>query len=146
MSVAADWELAPAGWMAQLKGMRDRADEGAGNSLVRVYASVRPATVNDAISGTPQAEIYLAKPSGVFSGNAFMLQARDAGGALVLQSGLPRWADWVAADGTILLRANVSDMANDGGWKVEGSATPEGETSPRLYSGGIVLLGTAVLT
>lgn len=146
MSVSAEWELANAGFMAQLKGLRDRADEGTGNSIVLIYTEARPTSIADSHGFTPQASIVLARPSGIFSGNAFVLQARDPGGVMVAKSGIPRWADWVAADGTILLRANVSDMNNGGGWKVEGAETAEGETSPRLYSGGIVLLGSAVLT
>lgn len=142
----AEWELSNAAWMAQLKGLRDRADEGSGNSAVHLYTEARPNNVADTHGYTPQAIIVLAKPSGIFSGNAFVLQARDAGGTMVAKSGAPRWADWIAADGTILLRANVSDMSNGGGWKVEGAETAEGDTSPRLYSGGLVLLGSAVLT
>lgn len=146
MSVTADWEISSAAQLAQLQGLADRADAGAGNSIVRLYITSRPASIADSNADSPQAEIMLAKPCGSISGSSFVLHARDAEGSRVAFSGIPRWADWVAADGTVLLRANVSDTANAGGWKVEGAETPEGETSPRLYLGGLVILGTAVLT
>ena len=95
---------------------------------------------------TPQAEVVLLKPCAAIVDGALVMYPRDVEGTLVMSTGLPRWADWVAADGSIIATSNCTDAANGGGWQLEGGETPAGETSPLLYAGGLVQLGETALT
>lgn len=140
-----DWEIGPELALAQLLAAITRADQGAGNSRVRVYTTDRPATLADAHSDIPQAEIVLAKPcASIVAGVLVMHPLDDA--SMVMHTGLPRWGDWVAASGAVLARADVTDMAHGGGWRLAGGETPDGETSPLLRAGGLVQLGATALT
>ncbi|WP_423458039.1 hypothetical protein [Ottowia sp. VDI28] len=128
---------------AQLAASLTRADQGAGFSRVRLYTTDRPDTPG-VHSDTPQAVIALTKPCGALAGGVLSLTAADPG--MVMAQGMPRWAEWIAADGALLADGTVTDMDNGGDFRVEGATTPEGETSPMLYTGGLVTLGTVVLT
>ncbi|MPT03587.1 MAG: hypothetical protein E2582_05110 [Delftia sp.] len=146
MSVSSDWEISTTTAAAQLAGMLVRADMGSVNSRLSIYTTQRPARITDNHASTAQAEIVLAKPCGVVVGGALVLYVRDSAGALVQFNGLPRWAEWTAGDGAVLTRCDVSDMDNGGGIRLIGGTTPEGETSPMLYAGGLVQLGVVALT
>jgi hypothetical protein len=140
-----EWEISAATAAAQLAGLLARADTGAGSSRITCYTTTRPALITDAHADVPQAEIALAKPCGAIVDGALVLYPADAAGAMVQAAGLPRWAEWIAADGVVLTRCDVTDMEHGGGIRLVGGATPEGETSPMLYPGGLVQLGLVAL-
>ncbi|AVS75636.1 hypothetical protein [Paracidovorax cattleyae] len=138
------WEVGPELSLAQLLATIARADQGSGFARVRVYTSDRPASIS-AHSEIPQVEIVLAKPcASVVGGVLVMHPAEDA--SMVMQTGIPRWGDLVAASGAILARADVTDTEHDGGWRLVAGETPAGETSPLLRAGGLVQLGATALS
>lgn len=144
--MSADWETSAALVAAQLQASLARADQGAAPSSVRLYTTTRPATIADAHADTPQAVINLAKPCGALVDGALVWYPADPAGAMVAHQGLPRWAEWVAGDGVVLTRCDVTDMDGGGGLRVTGGTTPAGETSPMLYPGGLVQIGLVALT
>lgn len=140
------WETSAALATAQLAASIVRADAGANPSAVYLYTTARPATIATVHSDTPQASIALAKPCGALVADELVWHMADPAGAMVQTTGLPRWAEWVAGDGVVLARCDVTDLDHDGGLKVLGGTTPEGETSPMLYAGGMVQIGQVALT
>ena len=139
------WRVGPETSLAQLAATIVFADTGAGNARVRIYTSVRPADLGGA-SDTPQAEIALAKPCATLVDGVLVLHPLDGDGAMVLSPGLPRWGEWVSAAGVIVTDGSVTDLEHDGDFRVAGGETPDGETSPLLYAGGLVLLGETSLS
>lgn len=137
------FRIGPALSAAQIAATLTRADAGEGTSRVRLYTTSRPATPGTH-SDTPQAEITLTKPCGSIV--AGVLSLTPSAPAMVMSLGIPRWAEWIAADGAFLADGTVTDMDGDGDFRVEGAATPDGETAPMLYPGGMVTLGTVALT
>ena len=136
--MSAVWEVGPQAAAAQLAATIARADQGAGFARVRIYTTPQPASISVPRTDTPQAEVVLLKPCAAIVDGALVMYPRDVEGALVMSPGLPRWADWVAADGSIIAASNCTDPANGGGWQLQGGDTTEGETSPLLYAGGLV--------
>lgn len=141
-----EWEISQATVLAQLQGTLTRANAGAGNAQLLLYTTERPVPITTTHTDTPQAAIVLAKPCGAIVDDALVLYVADPAGALVQTGGMPRWAEWVAGDGAVLTRCFVTDMDHEGGIRVIGGTTPEGETSPMLYAGGLVQLGLVALT
>lgn len=141
-----DWEISPALALAYLAAAVARADDGVGASRVLLYTTAPPAAITDAHTDAPQAHIDLTKPCGHIDSGALVLTPAVAAGAMVQATGMPRWAEWVAADGVLLTRCLVTDIDHDGGIRVVGGATPPGETSPMLYAGGLVQLALVALT
>ena len=137
------WSIGPVMALAQLQATAARSDQGGGNARVRIYLDVPEDFLG--ARGQLQAEIVLAKPGATIVDGKLVMHVRDASGAMVLATGLPRWADWHAADGALLAGGQVSDALHDGPWRVAGGETPAGETSPLLYAGGLVLLGETSL-
>lgn len=131
------WRIGSALQLVQMQATLARADQGAGNSRVRLYTTPRPAVLG-AHADTPQSEIVLADPCGAIVGGELSLAPSAAG--MVMHTGLPRWGEWIAADGSLLADGSVTDMDGDGDFQVTGGATPEGESSPLLYAGGLVVL------
>ncbi len=144
--MSAVWEIGPEAAAAQLAATIARADEGPGFACVRIYTTPQPASIAVPRTDTPQAEVVLLKPCASIVDGVLVMHPRDVEGALVLSNGLPRWADWVAADGSIIATSNCTDPANGGGWQLEGGETPAGETAPLLYAGGLVQLGATALS
>ena len=144
--MTAVWEVGPEAAAAQLAATITRADQGAGFARVRIYSTAQPASVTVPRTDAPQAELVLLKPCAAIVGGVLVFAPRDVEGTLVLSTGLPRWADWVAADGAIVATSNCTDTSNGGGWQLAGGDTPPGETSPLLYAGGLVQLGATALT
>lgn len=139
------WEIGPATALAQLQATAARSDLGTGNAHVRIYTEL-PADFLGA-RGPLQAEITLAKPgSATVVNGKLVLHVRDAAGAMVMATGIPRWADWHAADGALLAGGEVSDAEHAAPWRILGGQTPEGDTSPLLYAGSLVQLGETELT
>ena len=129
--------------LAQLQATLTRADAGAGNARLRIYTTARPATLG-AHADTPQCEIVLAKPCALVDAAGMQL-VQDAPG-MVLSSGLPRWAEFVAADGTVLTDGSATDAAGGGDFRLSGAETPVGETSPMFFAGGLMSIGPGRLT
>ena len=143
--MSAEWEVGGALALAQLQATIARADLGGGNARVRTYTTARPPTIDTPHTDTPQAVIVLAKPcASIVGGLLVMHPLEDA--TMVMSTGLPRWGEWVAADGAVLARAYVTDMDHGGGFRLLGAETPAGETSPLLLAGGLVQLGVTALT
>ena len=131
--------------LAQLAATLAFADDAAGASVIHLYADASAAT-GTVPQAAPLATIALAQPCGSITGGALVLVPADAGGALVQATGVPRAAHWVRFDGTLVAAGTVTDAANGGDFVVAGAATAVGETSPTLYAGGKVLLGSVALT
>lgn len=144
--MSGEWEITTTLALAELAGALTRANTGAGNSKISLYTTTRPASIYDPHADVPQAEIVLAKPCGAIVGGALVLYPLDPAGAMVMMQGMPRWAEWLAADGALLTRCDVTDLDHGGGIRVTGGKTPDGETSPMLYVGGLVQLGLVALT
>ncbi|MBF9267007.1 hypothetical protein I4I83_23625 [Acidovorax cattleyae] len=133
--------------LAQLEATIARADAGSGRCRVRLHTTPpRPGSVGDAAGGTPQAEIILAKPCASIVGSALVWHAEDAGGALVMLAGIPRWGVWIGASGIVVAEGSVTDAAHGGDFRVAGGTTPDGEESPLLLAGGLVVLAPSALT
>ncbi len=130
---------------AQLAATITFADGAAQPSRILLYTTGQPATGGDA-GGSPQAEIVLAKPCATLTASGLVLHPADAGGTMVLADGIPRWGRWVRGDGLLVADGTVSDITHSGDFRLAGGATPDGDTSPMLYAGGMVLLGTLTLT
>ena len=128
---------------AQMQATLTRADKGTGTARIRIYATARPAQPG-AHSDTPICEIELAKPCGSVQGGKITLTASSPG--MVMQPGIPRWAEWLATDGALLMDASVTDAENGGDFIVGGAATAPGETAPYFMAGAMLVLGTVAFT
>lgn len=139
------WRISLDAQRAQLLGTVAALDAGMFHACVRVYSEARPDQLGGGIEH--MAEITLAKPCGtVTAEGVLVLQALEPEGVLVLTSGIPRWAELVAGDGTVLLDGGVTDLANDGCFRVGGAATPAGDNSPQFYAGMLLQLSATALT
>ena len=94
--MSAVWEVGPEAAAAQLAATIARADQGAGFACVRIYTTPQPASIAVPRTDTPQAEVVLLKPCAAIVDGALVMYPRDVEGTLVMSTGLPRWADWVA--------------------------------------------------
>lgn len=128
---------------AQIAASLARADTGTDSAQVLIYATTRPASPG-VHSDTPQVTLTLTKPCGAITAGVLALTALAPG--LVQATGLPRWAEWRAADGALLADGSVTDAAGDGDFKIAGGETPAGETSPMLYIGALAALAEVALT
>lgn len=124
--MTAPLELGPEHIAAQLAATLVFANRGATGQF-KVYLD------NDVL----QIAVPLANPCGVIAGGDLRLIAQEAGGALILVSGIPRRAEWLNGEGKLVVRGTVSDGAHDGNFRIEGGLTPAGETGPMLYAGGL---------
>ena len=139
------WRIAPGASAEQLATTVLYADTGPANAKVRLYSTTLP-TVPGAHTDTPMAEVTLAKPCATVANGVLALHPLDAGGAMVLSSGIPRWGEWVNGAGALIVDGTVTDADHDGDFKVAGGSTPSGDNSPLLFAGGLVLLGDTSLT
>lgn len=139
------WRIGPGTSAVQLAATVVFADAGTANARVRLYSTARP-TAPGEHTDTPMSEVVLAKPCATVSGGVLTLHPLDAGGAMVLSAGIPRWGEWVNGSGVLIVDGTVTDDAHDGDFKVAGGATPDGDNSPLLFAGGLVLLGETSLT
>jgi hypothetical protein len=120
---------------AQLAASIVFADTGALASRIFLYDG--PAGTGDLL-----AEVALSKPCGTLAAGALTLHPAKAGGALVLLTGIPRSGVWLSGEGKLVTLGTVTDVDNGGDFLVSGATTAAGETSPTLYAGGVVLLGS----
>ncbi len=130
--------------LVQLAASLAFADSGAEPSRVLLYADAGVAT-GAAPTGSPLAEIALAKPCGTIAAGKLTLHPADPAGTMVLANGTPRAARWVSGEGKLVAAGTVTDMAHLGDFRVGGAPTAPGDDSPALYAGGLVLLGDVVL-
>ncbi|WOI47688.1 hypothetical protein [Acidovorax sp. BLS4] len=144
--MSSTWRIGPEVALAQLEATIARADAGSGRCRVRLHTTDRPSSISGAVGGTPQAEIVLAKPCASIVGGALVWHAEDAGGALVMVAGIPRWAVWIGASGIVVAEGSVTDADHGGDFRVLGGTTPDGEQSPLLLAGGLVVLAASALT
>ncbi|WP_313603978.1 hypothetical protein [Comamonas jiangduensis] len=139
-----EWRLGGALLLAQLQATLARLDIGAtGNACVRLYTTARPEDMGT--SPAPWLEIPLARPAGVIADGLLVLQPQSVAGTMVLTSGVPRWAELVAADGTVLAEGGVTAEGVGGCFEVAGGTVPDGEVVPVFYAGGLVTLTGSAL-
>lgn len=146
MSSTGTWRVGPATALAQLQATISVADSGTGPAKVRIYTTARPAGIGGAAGAIPQAEVVLAKPCATLENGALVLHPASANGAMVMTTGIPRWAEWVSGAGDVVADGSVTDMDNWGDFRLVGGVTPAGEISPLLQAGGLVVLGATTLT
>ena len=142
------WTISPGVATAQLQATMAFADTGApiaGAARLQLFTSTKPAPGANPASA-PQAEIVLATPCGTITAGVWSLTAADPAGALVLETGIPRWARWLSATGTWVADGTVTDAAGSGDIRISGGQTPVGETGPLLFAGGLALLGSTAFT
>lgn len=129
---------------ARNAGAIARADDGAGKASIRLYTGA---------GGTLLATRTLAKPCAAVRPADGRIELADSADVdLVAATGAAMWADWVAADGTVLAGGLVTDEAGFAG--AAGSATDTGDVGPwvlagtsgtQLYAGGVVALTSGVI-
>lgn len=139
------WDISQAVADVQLQATMVFADTGAGSARLQLFTSAKP-DPGEPAGTAAQVEIVLAKPSGTITGGVWSLTPAEPGGALVLATGIPRWGRWISASGAWVADGTVSDLAGTAAIRIGGGATPEGETAPMLYAGGLALLGTTAFT
>lgn len=139
-----EWRLGGPLLQAQLQATLARLDIGTtGHACVRLYTTSRPESMGT--SPAPWLEIPLARPSGAVVDGLLVLQPQSAAGVMVLTSGIPRWAELVAADGAVLAEGGVTVEGVGGCFEVAGGAVPDGEMAPQFYAGGLVTLTGSAL-
>lgn len=139
-----EWRLGSALLLAQLQATLARLDIGAtGNACVRLYTTARPEEMGT--SPAPWLEIPLARPAGVIADGLLVLQPQGVAGTMVLTSGVPKWAELVAADGAVLAEGGVTADGVGGCFEVAGGTVPDGEVAPVFYAGGLVTLTGSAL-
>lgn len=122
--------LTPAARAARNAALLALADSGAGRSAIRVY------TAGDVLLAAQA----LARPCGSITPEGRIALAMDlADPALVLTSDAAAYAQWVAADGSVLATGLVTDAAGSGPWRLEGAS------GTALYAGGALLLTTCLI-
>ncbi|WP_312568272.1 hypothetical protein [Comamonas sp.] len=138
------WRVAPALLLAQLQATLARLDGETGNACIRLYSTPRPEGMGQ--GAAPMAQVQLARPAGVITAQGLLqLTPADTAGAMVLESGTPRWGELVAADGAVLADGNVTDAEHGGCFQVSGGQTPEGDDAPVFYAGGLITLAATAL-
>ncbi len=139
-----EWRLGAALLLAQLQATLARLDIGTtGNACVRLYTTTRHEEMG--VSPAPWLEIPLARPAGMIAEGLLVLQPQSVAGTMVLTSGVPRWAELVAADGAVLAEGGVTTEGVGGCFEVAGGTVPEGEVAPMFYAGGLVTLTGSAL-
>ncbi len=139
-----EWRLGAALLLAQLQATLARLDIGTtGNACVRLYTTTRPQDMGT--SPAPWLEIPLARPAGTIADGLLVLQPQSVAGTMVLTSGVPKWAELVAADGAVLAEGGVTAEGVGGCFEVAGGTVPDGEVAPVFYAGGLVTLTGSAL-
>lgn len=133
------FEIGPEHAAVQLAATLVFADAGAQSSRIRLYTEPNG-------TGTLLAEISLDKPCGTLASGVITLHPATTGGTMVVATGIPRSGRWISGDDLLVAVGTVTDMDNDGDFKIGGGNTTAGDNSPTLYAGGLVVLGTLTLT
>lgn len=119
---------------ARLRGLLAYLDTGAGNARLLVFADPERPPFGDPSALPTLVTLPLAKPCGEIEEGVLQLRMRDAGGAMILASGLATWARLVTAAGTLAMDLDVSDDAEGALGQVQ---IPGGT---QLYAGGYMTL------
>ena len=130
---------------AQLAATVTYADAASGASRLQIYSAMPEGDARAVPAGALLVSVILAKPCGTVAGEVLTLTPATLGGNVALAGGFARWCRWVRTDGALVFAGNVTDMANGGFFRLAGGYTPDGETSPLLQAGGLVMFGTMVL-
>lgn len=130
-------EIGPEHAAAQLAATIVFADSDAQPSRLRIYSE-------PAGAGVMLAEIMMAKPCATLENGALALHPA-ATGTMIMHTGIPRSGRWVTGAGLLVVAGTVTDPAHDGFFKLMGSETPDGDSSPMLYAGGLVVLDATAL-
>lgn len=129
----------------QIAATLARITTGTGAASLHIYTNARPASVDVEPGQAAQFVVALATPAGTITDGVLSLTPSAPGGVMVLADGIPRWGRLFAADGAALADGDVTDAAHGGDIQLLGGSTPSGDTSPMLYAGGLVVLGTTAL-
>lgn len=126
-------EITMAANEARLQGLRDLLlDVGSGTASVRFFADAERPAFGEPSALPMLAELPLAKPCGEIVAGRLQLLARDAAGAMILESGIATWGRIVSAAGALVLDADVSIEGGDGQIQIPDST--------QLYAGGYLTL------
>lgn len=136
--------LGPEHINAQLLASLVFADGGGAAAKIVIYSSL-PGSPRDVPVGGHLAEVLLAKPCGSVAGESLTLIPESAGGTMILAAGFARWARFVRSDGRLVAAGTVSNAEGVGAFRLVGGNTPEGETTPYLQAGGLVVFGALTL-
>ena len=139
-----DWDIDPATSLAQLVATIARADLGSGNSRISLYTNDWPGAGAPGVAA--QAVITLAKPCAIIVDGFLVFQLAEDFGGMVMSPGIPRWARWDNGAGERVADGGVTDVDHDGQFRIIGGTTPDGEDSPLLLAGALVLLGATALS
>lgn len=142
---AHEWRTSAALVQAQLLATLARLEQGAGTASVRLFATPRP----EVLGTLPEeylADIPLASPAGAVDAGVLVLHPASPAGAMVLQTGVPRWGVLLAADGAVLAEGGVTAEGGGGCFEVGGGTVADGEDAPTFYAGGLLTLTGTALT
>lgn len=116
--------------LVQLSATAAYADSGPDNSTISIHAG----------DGTPLAIVTLAKPCATFTETGMRLVQQDAGGDLIMETGIAAYGVWVNGDGLQIATGSVTDDTGAGPFILGGA------NATQLYAGGRVILGETELT
>lgn len=119
---------------ARLRGLLAYLDTGAGYARLLVFADAERPPFGEASALPVLVNLPLAKPCGDVADGVLRLHMRDAGGAMILQTGLATWARLVTAAGTLSMDLDVSGDEEGALGQVQ---IPGGT---QLYAGGYMTL------
>ena len=139
-----EWDIDPATSLAQLAATIARADLGAGTATISLYTNAWPGSGAPGVAA--QATITLAKPCASIVGGFLVFNLAGDPGGMVMAPGIPRWARWYSGAGDRVADGGVTDTDGTGQFRIIGGTTPEGETSPLLLAGALVVLGATALS
>ena len=125
---------------AILQAFIDLADAGAGPARVKIYGTTRPATAGDAPGGSALATLVLTKPCGTVEVGGILLTQASLIGDLIAANGAAVWGRWESSEGDPIADGDVTDLAGDGPFKLDGA------DGVNLYAGGRAILGATALS
>lgn len=138
------WRVSGACALAQRVAILSRMLAGGSDPLVRLYAGALPVEVGGGQSHL--IAVPLSRTLSIVNANGILeLHPKDTSGVMLLVGGQPRWGELVAGDGVVLADGTVTDADHGGCFRVSGGVTPEGDSTPHFYAGGILLLQPTVL-
>jgi len=120
---------------ARLAASLARLDSGSGFAVINLYDGVAPSPGGSPASSLLLVEIVLPKPSGEIVSNSLSLFVSPL--AIIINSGVARWARWIDGNSQWFGDSDVTDSAGDGFIRIPDTT---------LYAGGKtqVLGGTIV--
>ena len=125
---------------AVLQALIDLADAGTGPAQLEIYGTTRPATSGDAPGGAALATLVLTKPCGTVELTGILLTQESVIGDLIAANGAAVWGRLATSEGDPIADGDVTDMAGDGPFKLDGA------DGVNLYAGGRAILGATALS